>query len=129
MPLYRAIRHVSQLRCEIADGTCTGSTLEIGVRDLLSSIVHFDAAEWALGRKRPAQIMAYAYAQIYQEATLLYGILSLPRSAVASWSDTSSRPRCPTIHALDGVRLFHRRKLLDLLYPYRGTFENRLDMT
>lgn len=129
VPLIIATRHVSRLRCEAADGTHAASALKIGVRDLLNSIIRFDAAQWAHNKEHPAQSEIYAHARIYQEAILLYGILSLPRLAVASWSDTSSHSRFSTTHAFQSVRLSHRRKLLDLLGPYRGTFENRLDMT
>ncbi|KAJ6780976.1 hypothetical protein PWT90_05401 [Aphanocladium album] len=130
IPLLQTLRRISQLRCAGADGTYMRSAPDRVVRDVLNDILRFDAVEWARGKKHPAaEGELLAHAQIHQEAILLYGILSLPRSAVASWSDVVSRLRPPTVHAFDHVRSCHRRKLLDLMYPYRGTFDSRLDLT
>lgn len=119
---------LTQLRSQVADGTCTDFALNRTVRDLFNAISAFDAEEWAFTMKFKVDSPAFTFARIFQIATRLYGILSLPPSAIVSWSVASIYPRLPDMTVYDSVLVCHRRELLELLYLYRGRFARTKDL-
>ncbi|KAJ6783926.1 hypothetical protein PWT90_11129 [Aphanocladium album] len=128
--LLTATQNISQLRSHEADNTYTDPAMKMAVRDVFNRIVAFDGAKWAVDMKYKEVEKITVGAHILQEAILLYAILSLPRSAVVSWSEAAgSRERSGSQTSAFGRLLtVHRRRLLDLLRPYQGSFESRLDL-
>ncbi|KAJ6779572.1 hypothetical protein PWT90_09533 [Aphanocladium album] len=129
LPLFIIGNRLTELRRQVAEGTCTSSALKLAVRCHFDAIGAFDADEWARSSSFEEDSPASVFARIFQVAVRLYGILSLPPSAIDSWAIASSHPRLPRLSVYDSVLVSHRRKLLQQLYPYRGTFSNKRDMT
>ncbi|KAJ3478130.1 hypothetical protein NLG97_g8659 [Lecanicillium saksenae] len=129
LPLFIAGNRLTELRRQVADGTCSSAGLTAAARDHFDAIGAFDADKWARSTRFEVDSPASAFARIFQVAVRLYGILSLPPSVVVSWALARSYPRLPRLSVYDSVLVSHRRKLLKKLYRYRGTFSNKRDMT
>ncbi|KAJ6779759.1 hypothetical protein PWT90_06291 [Aphanocladium album] len=124
--LMVAIKTVTQLRTRVASNAYTKTDLQLMVCHLFDDIGAFDAQNWAKTLNSDVEAVSGSFARILQAAVLLYGILSLPCSAVAGWAVASGQWASSGRSMYDSVRVSHRRKLLDLLYPHRGTFGNLL---
>ncbi|KAJ3496942.1 hypothetical protein NLG97_g2285 [Lecanicillium saksenae] len=127
--LFISCIRLTQLRGRVADGTITDFALKLATRDLLNNISTFDAGEWGCNMKAIAGSRASSFARIFQVSTRLYGILSLPSSAIVSWSTASVCPQLPHLGAYQSVRVINRQTLLELLYQYRGAFARDIHLT
>ncbi|EGX93633.1 C6 zinc finger domain protein [Cordyceps militaris CM01] len=119
--LYLALVHISRLRAKLAqrDTKPDKSSIEQKVRHILDSVSRFDADDWATKPMFRDQIDTVAIAgRIFAIAVRLYGILTLPPSAVAAWSVASelSQPTSASAPAAvyDALRISQRRELLAL---------------
>ncbi|OAA71540.1 C6 zinc finger domain protein [Cordyceps fumosorosea ARSEF 2679] len=126
--LFVVLKNLTQLRGRIAGGKCPKSVMNSSVRDLFDKISAFDRDTWAESVTCGSHDTASAMARIFQVAVRLFGVLSLPQSATASWAVAAGYPRLPGMSMYDSVRVSHRRELLLLLDPYRGTFKTVLSL-
>lgn len=127
-PLFIVLKNLNQLRGRLADGSCPKAVLERTVRDLLDRASAFDHDRWAEAVAFEAGDLVTTLSRIFQVAVRLYGILSLPPPAIVYWAVATRHPRLPGTSIYDSVRIAHRRQLLDLLYPFRGTFRSVLSL-
>lgn len=128
-PLLVVVKNLTQLRNQVAEGTCRKLALDKAVQDQFDNASAFDADGWAKEIEFEVETVAFSFAQIFQVAVQLYGILSLPPRPIAAWAEASSYPRLPGMSTYDSVCVSHRRKLLELLYPYRGRFRSVLALS
>ncbi|KAJ3493886.1 hypothetical protein NLG97_g4445 [Lecanicillium saksenae] len=124
--LIIALKNLTQLRVRVAEASCTKQDVDITVRSLFRNVNACSAEVWAKTMDFEIQKVAATFAGIFQAAVLLYGILSLPRSAIASWAIASGHPVEKNMTIYECVRVSHRRKLLKLLYAYKDTFRSLL---
>ncbi|OAQ96194.1 hypothetical protein LLEC1_03076 [Akanthomyces lecanii] len=127
-PLFVVLKNLNQLRGRIADDNCPKALLERTVRDLFDRVSAFNHDRWAETIAFEAGDLAATMSRIFQVAVRLYGILSLPHSAIVYWAVATRYPRLPGASIYDSVRIAHRRELLDLLYPFRGRFRSLLSL-
>ncbi|KAM3511839.1 hypothetical protein MY11210_004530 [Beauveria gryllotalpidicola] len=84
--LYIAMVHISRLRAALArkDGKLDRTVVEQQVRCIFASIARFDADDWAAGPEfKDKRDTVAKVGRIYAIAVRLYGIMTLPPSAVA----------------------------------------------
>lgn len=117
--------HITRLRVAVAHKTITDqSTLILRVLDAFNSTWTFDLEGWIeeeFGDKdEDEKHRARTLALIYGLAIRLYGILTLPRWAVAAWGMSSPKikkeyPPVPGCGAYESLRRRHRDNLLKML--------------
>ncbi|XWW92754.1 hypothetical protein V2A60_000680 [Cordyceps javanica] len=127
--LLVALKNLTQLRGRIAQGRCPKSVANASVRELFRKISAFDHEAWAKTITFEVAATVSTLGRIFQVAVRLYGILSLPPSATVSWALACGYPRLPDLSMYESVRVSHRRELLGLLYPFRGTFKKVLALS
>lgn len=84
------------------------------VMDMFNAMKVFDIHEWAKNQVAQYPDVTPALVKLFVVAIRLYGILTLPRSAILPWA-TSEAALYPTIPGLDihpSVRAWHRKELL-----------------
>ncbi len=117
--LYIAMVHISRLRAALASGASKPDQPPVGqqVRRIFDSIAHFNADDWA---KKPmfkdkADAVA-ALGRIFAIAVRLYGIMTLPKSAIVSWALSSelAPPAVSCLELYDTIRTWQRDELLAL---------------
>ncbi len=84
--LFLAIIHLTRLRVQVHSGQITHPALHIQVHDLLQHISTVDLSVWSRAASAESD-NAPDVAEAFRHATLLYGIVALPRHAVvSSWA-------------------------------------------
>ncbi|KAJ3497064.1 hypothetical protein NLG97_g2185 [Lecanicillium saksenae] len=129
--LFLAMFHISRLRYQIASGDLPDShALDSSVADVMDRIEEFDRAEWLQDKEEEANGLEVldAVAHACQVAIRLYGIMTLPRAAVASWAASRSYPMVSALGRYESLRTFQTAELMRLLQDAwsKATFKGGL---
>ncbi|KAJ3496537.1 hypothetical protein NLG97_g2587 [Lecanicillium saksenae] len=93
--IFASIIHISRLRVQVHYEKLPGPVLDAAVQQILKKIRTFDAENWVKEKGLDEENIAQL-GRIYQTATLLHGILTLPRPAVVAWvlsDSTTGHPK------------------------------------
>ncbi|KAJ3493885.1 hypothetical protein NLG97_g4444 [Lecanicillium saksenae] len=117
-----SIVHTSRLRAALTrkDNSIDKNNTAQEVKRIFDAITAFDAEEWAAQPIFTGNIRAQVLptlGRIFALAVRLYGVLSLPQSAVVSWvvSSEKKHPEMTDAEIYDTLRLWQREELLALL--------------
>lgn len=127
--------HITRLRVAVAHNTITDpSTIILRVLDAFNSIWEFDLERWIeeefADKNDDAKHQVWILALIHGLAIRLYGILTLPRWAVAAWGISSPKiksayPAVPGCGTYESLRRRHRDALLKMLLEQWSRVESR----
>lgn len=84
-PLFLCIIHLTRLRVDVFSRQPTAAVLTVRIHALLDKIDTLRLDAWVLEASSTSD-NAPDVAEAFRHATLLYGIVALPRRAVASWA-------------------------------------------
>lgn len=115
--LFLTIISITQFRAARARGSHPNHTVPSTetVRDLLDRASTFDPQSWAKAQGLELHFVAQIWAHIYRVAVVLYAILTLPPSAVASWAASSGHAGKDGRGVYRTVCKTYREELLALL--------------
>lgn len=123
--VFLIIIHITRLRVQIASKAST-KPADIGptVGDLLDRLCSFQVDSWMRDRELEDPDASRILAHIYQVAAGLYGIVTLPPSAVASWARQAGYQKTPGLDIYHSVRKLYA---LDLMAQLRHARSALLD--
>lgn len=111
--IFLTIAHINRLRVHVASKTPTN--IDPIARDLFDTLDKFDLNSWVREKKWENVPSSRYVAEIFQVATLLYGILALPQAVVASWAVSAGHGDGTRLGAYHGVRRLYELELIQLL--------------
>lgn len=114
--------HITRLRVSVADNRqLPRASLALKVQDMFNTTWHFDPDEWAESDSWHGEVeVGRVYGRVFPIAIRLYGILTLPASALIAWATSSAEIKLAhatlTGHSIvESLRIQHREELLALL--------------
>ncbi|OAA81060.1 DUF300 domain protein [Akanthomyces lecanii RCEF 1005] len=122
LELYPLMVHITRLRVSVADNRqLPRASLALKVQDMFNTTWHFDPDEWAESDSWHGEVeVGRVYGRVFPIAIRLYGILTLPASALIAWATSSAEIKLAhatlTGHNIvESLRIQHREELLALL--------------
>lgn len=121
--MFLSMFHISRLRARIASRGLH-ATDKLSVQKTLDIISRFDVIAWAK-EEYPDQVEKYSLmARLFVVAIRMYGILSLPRSAVVAWARSSPDIAPQSLLTFEKVRGQQKKKLFEVLRLAQATIES-----
>ncbi|OAA62346.1 DUF300 domain protein [Cordyceps fumosorosea ARSEF 2679] len=136
LELYPLLVHITRLRVAVAHRQQPpgGARLARKVQGIFDATWRFDPGAWAesdawRGEVDTGRLMG----RLFPVAVRLYGIQTLPRSAVVAWADSAADVRAayeplPGRNALDSLRIRHRGEILALIRKHWDTLQYKTSL-